>query len=106
MHEFVTFNNIKFYETNKEKLSKAQRNYMCRRIRVIGINQASIFFYLPVSKESKELLRAYINRVKSESKDAYHEILKSKKVKLVVMSNYLFYSPIAKYIHKKEKIDN
>lgn len=102
-HEFVLFNNVKYYERYKNNLTKAKRYYICKRLGHMAYTQTKILLNLPRSKESKNELKEFFKRLKTESKDIYKSALKSKKIKLLIMSNFLSYSFLSKYTQKKEK---
>ena len=102
-HELVFFNNVKYYERHKFNITKSKRYYICKRLGRMAYNQTKILLHLPRSKESKNELKKFFKKLKTESKDVYKSALKSKKIKLLIMSNFLSYSFLSKYSQKKER---
>lgn len=103
-HEFVLFNNVKYYERYKNNLTKAKRYYICKRLGHMARTQTKILLNLPRSKESKNELKVFFKKLKKESKDVYKIALESKKIKLLIMSGFLCYSFLSKHTQKKGKI--
>lgn len=104
MHDIVLKRLIKFYEDNKQKLSKEKLMYLVNRVGIMADTQLGTLLTFEQNEETKNKIKQFNNYVKEISSDIYKQYKKSKKAKMVIYSNYMLTSLASKmFVNKLNK---
>lgn len=101
MHDIVLNRLINFYEENKGKLTKNKEKFLQKRIVLIANTQLMTLLTFKCNRENKNRVINFNKELKTHSVEIYNEYKKSKKVKILMYSNYLLYNLVAKISIKK-----
>lgn len=95
-HEKVLSHLLEFYEKIKDKIDEEHRYFIANRISIMCDVQLGTYLYFDVDKNIKKTIKTFIKSLKREHKDIYKLFKISKKLKLLIYSNYLLYPYLSK----------
>ena len=99
-HLEITENLISYYEENKEKNNPNSNKIMVNKISMVAINHLETILLLKMDRENINKVKSYLKSIEGKSIDIYQEMKKAKKVKTLLLSNYLLIRLVAR-VNKK-----
>lgn len=104
MHKLVLNRMIDYFEENKKYLSKEKCNYLKKQIATVADAQLGTLLTFEINEERKNEIKDFNKKLKESSKDIFNVYKKSKKARIVILSNYRLCSFLSKLYIKKLSI--
>lgn len=101
MHELVLDRLITFYEEIKKNTSNEKLVYIKKRIRSMAVVQLETYLTYNNKNERVNSIKKFHKHLNDCSKDIYIEYKKSKKVKMILYSNYILTNMVSKIYMRK-----
>lgn len=99
-HDLVLEHLSSWYVEHKHKLSIGQQNYIAKRLSALASTQLGTLLLFNPDKLNKTKVKNFIKRIKKLDKVIYHGLKQGKKCKILIYSNYILYSWVAKKYKK------
>jgi len=104
MHKIVLNRMIQYFEENKEEISKEKKEYLIKQIATVADAHIGTLLTFEMNKETRNKIKDFNKELKKKSRSIYNMYKKSKKVRIVLWSNYTMCSLLSKmYIKKLSK---
>lgn len=103
MHDTVLKRLVKYFEEYKERIPKNPRNIICNRLIWLADKQLQILLSFDPNDNNKNNIKEYFKEINLLSNEIYKGLIKKKKGRLLLLSNYKLYYIFSKYINNKEK---
>lgn len=91
MHKIVLDKLIDYYNSNKEIISKEKKDYLIKQIVPVADTQLGTLLTFDTTKSQKQKIINYNIELKNKSSDIYKVYKRSKKMRMLLYSNYLLY---------------
>lgn len=103
MHDIVLKRLIEYYEEYKMQIPENVSSIVRNRLIMMADKQLQILLSFEPNNDNKNKIKEYFKEINFKSKEIYSFLVKLKKGRLLLLSNYKLYYIFSKYINKKSK---